>query len=42
MQGMLEQIIGMKRPEGELRTRLDTQVAYSNPLEAELMKQKSR
>ncbi|KAK3541261.1 hypothetical protein QTP86_019188 [Hemibagrus guttatus] len=40
--GMLEQFIGMSSPEGELRTRLDTQVAYSSPLEAELMKQKSR
>ncbi|XP_060717359.1 transient receptor potential cation channel subfamily A member 1b [Tachysurus vachellii] len=41
-QGMLEQFIGMNSPEGELRTRLDTQVAYSNPLEIELMKQKAR
>ncbi|XP_053467815.1 transient receptor potential cation channel subfamily A member 1b isoform X2 [Ictalurus furcatus] len=41
-QGMMEQIFGNVSPEGELRTRLNTQVTHSSPLETEVMKQKHR
>lgn len=42
VQGMMEQIFGNVSPEGELRTRLNTQVTHSSPLETEVMKQKHR
>ncbi|TSK98379.1 Transient receptor potential cation channel subfamily A member 1 [Bagarius yarrelli] len=42
-QGMMEEIFGVNNPGGgNLRTRLGSQVSYSNPLETEIMKQKSR
>ncbi|KAF5901199.1 transient receptor potential cation channel subfamily A member 1-like, partial [Clarias magur] len=39
-QGMMEKIFGNISPENEVRTRLNTQVKKSGPLEAEMMKQK--
>ncbi|KAM9436779.1 transient receptor potential cation channel subfamily A member 1-like isoform 2-T2 [Clarias gariepinus] len=40
--GMMEQIFGTVSPEGEVHTRLNTQVTKSCPLETEIMKQKYR
>lgn len=40
VQGMMEQFFGITTTEGEVRTRLNTQVTHSSPLETELMKQK--
>lgn len=42
MQGLIVQFFATGGPEGEVRTRLDTQVTHSSPLETEIIKQKHR
>ncbi|KAF7691743.1 transient receptor potential cation channel subfamily A member 1b [Silurus meridionalis] len=40
--GMMEQFFWVVNPEGKVRTRLDTHVSHSNPMETEMIKQKNR